>query len=320
MSDFTFQMPFRFNVENSRQEIWWVSDLPPNEELISKPVDRLFVESVAERGILTPIWVALLLDHNNKPFVVAGSRRIKAARLAGIDRINVVVRDMTLVEAMTARSIENNKRSDNSLADIQSIQYLLNFDPELANNPKLLAKTLGMNLGRLKTLLPQVQASRLFLDAVSDGHISEETLRKVTTMPPSIQAKAVQRFAEAKAKYVREVAAGKVYATPPIFLSDKDLRELQFVRKQDTVQTLPLFGATEEPSVFDDSVLAQLGVEPEVIDGYVVLYEDANLYGDLAIHNYAMYNEADARAILADLQASYPDLKNLHLAKVTPIQ
>ena len=71
-------------------------------------------QSIREHGVLEPI---LLRPDGNRYQVVAGERRTRAARLAGLAAIPAIIREMTNEEAAYATAIENLQRADLDLED-----------------------------------------------------------------------------------------------------------------------------------------------------------------------------------------------------------
>src|SRR5579883_718234 len=67
------------------------------------------VASIKEKGILVPV---LARPHKNKFEVVAGNRRLRAAKQAGLEEIPAHVSEMTDIEAREAQIVENLQRAD----------------------------------------------------------------------------------------------------------------------------------------------------------------------------------------------------------------
>ena len=60
--------------------------------------------SIVEQGVLSPI---LVVENGNRFRIVAGERRFRAARLAGLSTLPCIVRDMTSEQQMAVALIEN---------------------------------------------------------------------------------------------------------------------------------------------------------------------------------------------------------------------
>jgi ParB family chromosome partitioning protein len=82
-------------------------------------------ESIKVQGILQPILVRRLHDGANlgKYEIIAGERRFRAAKLAGLDSVPVLVRDVPNEAAAAMALIENIQREDlNPLEEAQGLQ------------------------------------------------------------------------------------------------------------------------------------------------------------------------------------------------------
>ena len=66
-------------------------------------------DSIKENGLIQPIIVA---EDNGKFELIAGERRLRASKLAGLDKVSVVVKRGTEKDKMVMSIIENVQRSD----------------------------------------------------------------------------------------------------------------------------------------------------------------------------------------------------------------
>ena len=85
-------------------------------------------ESIKAQGIMQPILVRKLSEGDNagKFEIIAGERRFRAARLAGLETVPVLVRDVPNEAAAAMALIENIQREDlNPLEEAQGLQRLI---------------------------------------------------------------------------------------------------------------------------------------------------------------------------------------------------
>ena len=85
-------------------------------------------ESIKAQGIMQPILVRKLAHGANsgKFEIIAGERRFRAAKLAGLDSVPVLVRDVPDEAAAAMSLIENIQREDlNPLEEAQGLQRLV---------------------------------------------------------------------------------------------------------------------------------------------------------------------------------------------------
>lgn len=99
--------------ESSAVEIR-LAELEPNRDQPRKDFDEEtlaeLADSIAKHGLLQPILVRPLPTGGYQ--IIAGERRWRASRMAGLTTVPVVIRDMNDHEAMEAALIENLQRED----------------------------------------------------------------------------------------------------------------------------------------------------------------------------------------------------------------
>ena len=84
-------------------------------------------ESIKSQGVMQPMLVRPLPGNGRPRFeIIAGERRLRAARLAGLDEVPVLVRDVPDESAAVMSLIENIQREDlNPLEEAQGLQRLI---------------------------------------------------------------------------------------------------------------------------------------------------------------------------------------------------
>jgi ParB family chromosome partitioning protein len=110
-------------------------------------------ESIKAQGIMQPILVRKLTDGPNagKHEIIAGERRFRAARLAGLDSVPVLVRDVPNEAAAAMALIENIQREDlNPLEEAQGLQRLIR---EFGLTHEQAAQTVGRSRSAASNLL-----------------------------------------------------------------------------------------------------------------------------------------------------------------------
>lgn len=131
------------------------------------------IASIQEHGILQPLIVTSLGDGNYE--LIAGERRLRAAKLAGLVKAPVVVRTATEQQKLELALIENIQRQDLSpIEEAKAYQQLISdYDLTQDEVAKHVGKSRALvaNTLRLLKLPPEVQT------AVSDGRISVSNAR-----------------------------------------------------------------------------------------------------------------------------------------------
>ena len=131
--------------------------------------------SIKTQGVMQPVLVRPVgeFDGAIRYEIIAGERRFRAARLAGLDSIPVLVRDVDDQAAAAMALIENIQREDlNPLEEAQGIQRLINdfhFTHEQAASAVGRSRSAVSNLLRLINLAQPVQ-TMLMAGDIDMGH------------------------------------------------------------------------------------------------------------------------------------------------------
>ena len=136
-------------------------------------------ESIKAQGIMQPILVRQLTNGDKhganlgKYEIIAGERRFRAAKLAGLDSVPVLVRDVPDESAAAMGLIENIQREDlNPLEEAQGLQRLVKefgLTHEMAAQAVGRSRSAASNLLRLLNLADPVQ-TMLMAGDIDMGH------------------------------------------------------------------------------------------------------------------------------------------------------
>ena len=153
----------------------------PRQRFHDAALDAL-TASIREHGVIQPV---LVTETVNGYQLIAGERRVRAARLAGLERIPAVVRQAADSQQLELALVENLQRSDlDAIEAAQAYQQLLD---QFGFTQERLAERLGRarstiaNTLRLLDLDPAVQS------AIVDGSISEGHGRALGGVPAAHQ-------------------------------------------------------------------------------------------------------------------------------------
>lgn len=105
-----------------------LSEIVPNKEQPRKTFDegalQELADSITQHGVLQPLLVRPLPEGGYQ--LVAGERRWRASRMAGLKEVPVVVKDLSDVETMEIAIIENLQREDlNPIEEAEGLQALI---------------------------------------------------------------------------------------------------------------------------------------------------------------------------------------------------
>ena len=163
-------------------------------------------ESIKAQGIMQPILVRRLADgeHAGQYEIIAGERRFRAAKLAGLDSVPVLVRDVPDEAAAAMALIENMQREDlNPLEEAQGLSRLVKefgLTHEQAAQAVGRSRSAASNLLRLLNLAEPVQ-TMLMAGDIDMGHA-----RALLTLDRAAQITAGNQIATKKLS-VREAEA-----------------------------------------------------------------------------------------------------------------
>lgn len=115
------------------------------------PVElETLADSIRAHGILQPVVVRLLKEPGCYE-IIAGERRFRAAALAGLDKIPVIIKNVTDVEAMYLALIENMQRED--LSPIEEALGLERLTKEFGLTHIQIAESIGKSRTTVTNLL-----------------------------------------------------------------------------------------------------------------------------------------------------------------------
>lgn len=120
-------------LENSTDEMLTENELPineiiPNRDQPRKTFDEAALEelaqSIKQHGVLQPLLVRPIPSGGYQ--LVAGERRWRACRIAGLNKVPVVIKELTDTETMEIAIIENLQREDlNPIEEAEGLQALI---------------------------------------------------------------------------------------------------------------------------------------------------------------------------------------------------
>jgi len=148
-------------------------------------------ESIKQKGILQPIIVRPLGEDGFE--LLAGERRWRAAKLAGLNSVPVIIRDAHDADALEVSLIENLQRDDlNPLEEARAYKRMMDefsLDMESVSRVVGRAPSSVSNILRLLTLPQKIQ------DALLSGSISTGHAKAILSLKdPAAQEKLCQRI------------------------------------------------------------------------------------------------------------------------------
>lgn len=148
-----------------------IGQIDPNREQPRKRFEgqalEMLSQSIAASGVLQPI---LVFQRDGRYQIIAGERRWRAARMAGLTHIPAIVRDWDRVKQMEASLVENIQREDlNAIEEANAVRRLME---ECGLTQEGVAQRLGRSRPAVANLLRLLNLSQAMQQAVIDGALS----------------------------------------------------------------------------------------------------------------------------------------------------
>ena len=246
-----------------------ISDIEPNRDQPRKDFNeealRELADSIATHGVLQPLLVRPLAGGGYQ--LVAGERRWRASRMAGLSEVPVVIREMTDSEMTQIALIENLQREDLNSVDTYNLTQ------------HEVAKAVGKsrpavaNVMRLLNLPEEIQ-NMLKEGKISAGHArallgiaDKENMIKIakSIAPQDLTVRDVERLAKKQSSDKKPKAEKQHQKRAPIYdevelslnehlsrrvkvMNDKDNNgtlQIEFYSEDDLVQLAKLLGGEE---------------------------------------------------------------------------
>ncbi len=167
--------------------------------------------SIAEHGLLQPI--AVRPKPSGGYLIVAGERRWRASRMAGLTEVPVIVKDVTDEQAMELALVENLQREDldpvEEAAGIRELITRCDLTQEQA------ARKLGKSRSALANSLRLLSLPETVLELLKSGFITIGHAKVVLGLPtPELQEEAAQMIADNQLNVRQAEALCKKLAKP----------------------------------------------------------------------------------------------------------
>ena len=167
--------------------------------------------SIAEHGLLQPI--AVRPKPSGGYLIVAGERRWRASRMAGLTEVPVIVKDVTDEQAMELALVENLQREDldpvEESAGIRELMTRCDLTQEQA------ARKLGKSRSALANSLRLLSLPETVLELLKSGFITIGHAKVVLGLPtPELQEEAAQMIADNQLNVRQAEALCKKLAKP----------------------------------------------------------------------------------------------------------
>lgn len=182
-----------------------ISEIEPNKNQPRKDFDEnalaQLADSIAEHGVLQPLLVRPMTNGGYQ--LVAGERRWRASKMAGLSEVPVVVQEMTDTEAMEIGLIENLQRED-----LNPIEEALGYR-ELIDSHQMTQDMVAQRVGKSRPVI--ANALRLLnlpdgvVKMVRNGALSAGHARALLSIDDSEEQSAMAKKAADGLLTVRDI-------------------------------------------------------------------------------------------------------------------
>lgn len=171
----------------------------PRSDFKSEELSEL-ADSIKEHGIIQPLIVTQ--EEGNKYTLIAGERRLRAAQLAGLNMVPVIIRQATDSDMLELALIENVQRED--LSPLETAEAYKSLEETFNMTHEEISKRVGKNRVSVTNTLRLLKLPGDIREALSRCQITEGHARALLALPtPQAQSAALQ-FIIAKGLNVRQ--------------------------------------------------------------------------------------------------------------------
>jgi len=174
----------------------------PRKDISQEGLHEL-AQSISEQGLLQPLLIRPHPSQNGLYQLIAGERRWRACRLAGLHSVPVLVRDISDSEALVIGLVENLQRQDlNPVEEAQAMGRLLR---ELNISQDELAQRLGRSRSAVANCLRLLHLQPEILNALAQAKISSGQARTLLAIPDQEARMALFQVALSRQLTVRQM-------------------------------------------------------------------------------------------------------------------
>jgi ParB family chromosome partitioning protein len=183
-----------------------INEVEPNNEQPRKNFNdeklSQLAESIRQHGIVQPLIVK---RENDTYKIVAGERRWRAARLAGLSTVPVIIRELSSKQVMEIALIENLQREDlNPIEEAEAYGKLIN---DFGMTQEEISRTVGRSRPAIANSLRLLSLQEKLRSLVINGDITSGHARTLLSIDDKeLQLKAVEEIIK-KSLTVRETEA-----------------------------------------------------------------------------------------------------------------
>lgn len=138
-------------------------------------------QSIIQHGVVQPLVVTP--EQNNRYTIIAGERRYRAARLAGLETVPVIVRSAKELEQLEIALVENVQRVD--LSPLEQATSIKRLNDQFNMDTKAISKKLGKAESTLANIVRLLNLPEKAQQALNENKITEGHARAILALKDS---------------------------------------------------------------------------------------------------------------------------------------
>jgi ParB family chromosome partitioning protein len=168
------------------------SPFQPRRKFDTEEMSAL-VESIREKGILQPILVRRSAESPDAYEIVAGERRWRAAQVAQLHEVPVIIRDLTDRDTLEVALVENVQRAD--LTAVEEAQAYRRLIEEFGYTQDALAQAIGKSRSHVANIIRLTDLPAAVLELLDSSQISAGHARALLSAadPAALARKVVRK-------------------------------------------------------------------------------------------------------------------------------
>ena len=171
-----------------------IGDIDPNPDqprrAFSEESIAQLAQSIREQGLLQPILVVPM--NGGRYRIVAGERRWRAARMAGLDRVPCIIREMDVPTQMEIALVENLQRED--LNPIDEGRALKQLADEFAYSNDDIAEKVGKSRSYVANMIRLTDLNPVVIAMVTEGKLTAGHARSLLTLSDEQQEEQAKKI------------------------------------------------------------------------------------------------------------------------------
>lgn len=241
--------------ESDSPQLIRLAEIEPNKNQPRKYFDlqalQVLADSIKENGVLQPLLVRPLLSGGYQ--IVAGERRWRASKMAGLTEVPVLIKELSEREAMQLALIENLQREN--LNPIEEAKGYKDLIDSYGMSQDEVAKVVGKARSTVTNSLRLLTLPKLVRELLEKGEISAGHCKALMGIPsPAEMTELALRAAdgELSVRSIEKLAQRKAKTEPAEKARDKFLIEIEAALSEALNTTVKVSGSHKKKTVSID--------------------------------------------------------------------